>query len=85
MMAETTTIATINNDPSRESIEGETVIKLRRGLRPQQTVIYRLKPEIGQWQEQGDQQLADRLQEEKRRAKRKKSIKSGRNRKRWIS
>ena len=29
-------------------------------------MIYRLEPEIGQWQEQGDQQLADRLQGDSR-------------------
>ena len=63
-MAESTTIARVNDDPSLELIEGENIIDSRRRLRPQQTVIYRLEPEVGQCQQQGDQQS------DRRRAKR---------------
>ena len=70
MTTENTTIARINDNTSLESIEGETLIDSRSGLRPQQTVIYRLEPEIGQWQEKGDQQSVDQPREEECRAER---------------
>ena len=49
-MAESTRIAVVNDDPSLELIEEETVIDLRR-LRPRQTAIYRCEQEVGQLQE----------------------------------